>query len=109
MLPKVTERARRKSCFGTERRRAIELAIAARNRRKFKGRFYTCGKMGHMSKDCKSKEANAFEASTEGLAETGCIDIASVDLNALEIGTVQLLEERPQDGKCGPSGVCTKG
>ena len=33
MLPKVPEWSRRKSCFGTERRRAIELAIAARNRR----------------------------------------------------------------------------
>ena len=55
-----------------------------------------------MSKDCKSKEANAFEASTEGLAETGCIDVASIDLNALETGAVQVLEERPQDGKYGP-------
>ena len=38
---------------------------------------------GHMSKDCRSKETSAFEAGDE-LAETGCIEMASVDLNALE-------------------------
>ena len=42
-----------------------------------------------MSKDCRSKEASTFEAGDE-LAETGCIEMASVDLNAFEIGAVQL-------------------
>ena len=62
------------------------------NKEKFKGKCYKCGKTGHMSKDCRSKETSAFEAGDE-LAETGCIEIASVDLNALEIGAVQLPEK----------------
>ena len=44
------------------------------------------------SKGCRSKETSAFEAGDE-LAETGCIEMASVDLNALEIGAVQLPEK----------------
>ena len=44
-----------------------------------------------MSKDCRSKETGAFEAGDE-LEETGCIEMASVDSNALEIGAVQLPE-----------------
>ena len=62
------------------------------NKEKFKGRCYKCGKTSHMSKDCRSKETSAFEAGDE-LAETGCIEMASVDLNALEIGAVQLPEK----------------
>ena len=49
--------------------------------------------MGHMSKDCRSQETSAFEAGEEGLAETGRVDMESIDLNALEIGAVQLLEK----------------
>ena len=48
------------------------------NKEKFKGKCYKCGKTGHMSKDCRSKETKAFEAG-DGLAETGCIEVASVD------------------------------
>ena len=62
------------------------------NKKEFKGRCYKRGKIGHMSKDCRSKETSAFEAGDE-LAETRCIEMASIDLNALEIGAVQLLEE----------------
>ena len=62
------------------------------NKEKTKGKCYKCGKTGHMSKDCRSKETSAFEAGDE-LAETGCIDMAGVDLNALEIGAVQLPEK----------------
>ena len=61
------------------------------NKEKFKGKCYKCGKTGHMSKGCRSKETSAFEAGEE-LAETGCVEMASVDLNALEIGAVQLPE-----------------
>ena len=45
-----------------------------------------------MSKDCRSKDTSAFEAGEE-LAETECIEMASVVLNALEIGAVQLSEK----------------
>ena len=62
------------------------------NKEKFKGKCYKCGKTGHMLKGCRAKETSAFEAGDE-LAETGCIEMASVDLNALEIGAVQLLEK----------------
>ena len=36
-----------------------------------------------MSKDCRSKETTELETSEEGLTETRCIDMASIDLNAL--------------------------
>ena len=62
------------------------------NKETFKGKCYKCGKTGHRSKECRSKETSAFEAGDE-LAETGCIDMASVDLNALDIGAVQLTEK----------------
>ena len=45
-----------------------------------------------MSKDCRSKETSAFEAGDE-LEETGCIEMASIDLNVLEIGAVQVPEK----------------
>ena len=55
----------------------------------FKGKCFKCCKIGHMSKDCRCKRS-------EGTwAETGCIDTVSIDLNALEIGAVQLPEARP--------------
>ena len=62
------------------------------NKEKFKSRCYKCGKTGHMSKDCRSKKKSAFEAGDE-LAQTRCIEMASVDLNALEIEAVQLREK----------------
>ena len=53
-----------------------------------------CGKSGHMSKDCRSKESNAFEVGEEEpLSENGCFDMASIELNALEIESVQVPEE----------------
>ena len=38
-------------------------------------------------------EMSAFVPGEEGLAETECVDMASVDLNALEIEALQLLEK----------------
>ena len=37
-----------------------------------------------------------FEASNRGLAETRCVDMVNVDLNALEIGAVLLLVKNHQ-------------
>ena len=54
--------------------------------------FARSGKINRMSKDCTSKESSAFEAGDE-LAETGCIEMASIHLNATEIGAVQPPEE----------------
>ena len=62
------------------------------NKKQFKGKHEKCGKMGHVLKDCRSNETSAFEAGDE-LAETGCIEMASIDLNALEIGAVQWPEK----------------
>ena len=56
---------------------------------KFKGECFKFGKTGHMSEDGRSEDTSAFEADEE-LAETECIEMASVVLNALEIGAVQL-------------------
>ena len=39
----------------------------------------------------RSREASMFEASKRSLAETRCVDMVNVDLNALEIGAVLLL------------------
>ena len=47
-----------------------------------------------MSKDCRSKETSAFEVDEEEpLSETGCFDMASIELNALEIGSLPMSEE----------------
>ena len=61
----------------------------------FKGKCFKCGKTGHMSKDCRCKRSEGTRSQRDGLAETGCIDTVSIDLNTLEIGAVQLPEGRP--------------
>ena len=48
---------------------------------------------GHMSKECRSKETNAFEVVEEEPSEHGCLDMASIELNALDVGSVQVSEE----------------
>ena len=62
------------------------------NKKEFESKCCMCGKIGHMSKDCRSKETSASEAGDE-LAETGFTEMASLDLNALEIGAVQFTEK----------------
>ena len=46
-----------------------------------------------MPKDCRSRDTSAFEAGEDGSAETGRIEMARIDLNAWEIGAVQLPEK----------------
>ena len=46
---------------------------------------------GRSKRKLKCKR-HKFVASERGLAETGCGDVVGVDLNALEIGAVSLLE-----------------
>ena len=50
---------------------------------------HECGKFGL---GMNAREASAFEASKRVLAETTYVDMARVDLNTLEIGSVSLLE-----------------
>ena len=47
-----------------------------------------CGKFGL---GVRSREASVFEASKRSLAETRCVDMMNVDLNALENGSMLLL------------------
>ena len=56
-----------------------------------------CHKRGKFGLGMSSREASVFEASKKGLAETGCVDTVSVDLDALEIG----LLERNHEIQCG--------
>ena len=50
-----------------------------------------CHKCGKLGLDVRSREASVFEASKRSLAETRCVDMVNVDLNALEIGAVMML------------------
>ena len=50
-------------------------------------RQVTCRRIADPKKRARSKQAK------RGLADTGCIEVASTDLNALEIGAVQLTEK----------------
>ena len=58
-----------------------------RNKREFK----CCHECGKFDLGVRSREASVFEASKRSLAETRCVDMVNVDLNALEIGAVLLL------------------
>ena len=64
-----------------------------RSRRELKFECQQCGKFGL---GMYSREASAFEASERGLAETRFVDMARVDLNALEIGSVLLPGRKSQ-------------
>ena len=84
VLPKVLARNRtQRSYAGVARRKAMKRPNVVRSKRTTKvesrkvprkatakGQFYKCGKIGHVSKDCRSKEAKAFEAGDE-LAQMG--------------------------------------
>ena len=65
------------------------------NKSKSKGRnereFKCCHECGQFGLGVRSREASVFEASKRSLAETRCVDMVNVDLNALEIGAVLLL------------------
>ena len=47
-----------------------------------------------MSKDCRSKETNAFEVEEE---EPFCVDMSSIELNALKIGSAHVPDGKSQD------------
>ena len=51
---------------------------ARSNKKELKINRHKYGKTSHMSKDCRSKETSAFEVGEDGLAETGCIEMASI-------------------------------
>ena len=92
VFPKVLARNRtQRSCVGIARRKGhracrqrqwkVERFAKERTTGKISkaNKCHKCGKIGHMSKDCRSKETSALEAGDE-LAETGCIEMASIDL-----------------------------
>ena len=60
-----------------------------RNERRLKCKCHECGKFGL---GMNASEASAFEASKRVLAETTYVDMARVDLNTLEIGSLSLPE-----------------
>ena len=60
-----------------------------RSETRLKCKGHECGKFGL---GMNAREASAFEASKRVWAETTYVDMASVDLNTLEIGSVSLLE-----------------
>ena len=111
VLPKVPERARtRRSCVGSARRKVIELPIVARNRgtttRAVEG-FEERRQQRKRQKEGVQRQVLQvwqYGSHVEGLHRVhskqakkawlrlGCIEKASIDLNALEIGVVQLLE-----------------
>ena len=64
-----------------------------RSERRLKCKCHECGKFGL---DVNAREASVFEASKRGLAETTYVDMASVDLHTLEIGSVSLLERNQE-------------
>ena len=68
-----------------------------KNEREFKCKYHKCSEFGL---GMYFREASAFEASKRGSAETRYVDMASVDLNSLEIGSV-LLPERNREIQMG--------
>ena len=54
---------------------------------------FECDKFGL---GVRSRQASVFEGSKRRLAETRCVDMANVDLNALEMGAV-VAREKSQD------------
>ena len=68
-----------------------------KNQKEFKCKYHKCSELGL---GMYFREASAFETSKRGLAETGYVDMASLDLNSLEIGSV-LLPERNREIQMG--------
>ena len=64
---------------------------ARSNKKELKINCHKYGKKSHMSKDCRSRETSAFEVGEDGLAETGCIEMESIQF--LMFGRVQLSEK----------------
>ena len=90
-VPQETERCRQGKIERCEEKAMAKAPEKARNGSK--ANVLEGEKSGHMSKDCTSKETNAFEADDEEpLSEPGCFDMASIKFNALEIGSVQASE-----------------
>ena len=68
-----------------------------KNQKEFKCKYHKCSEF---DLGMYLREASAFDASKRGLAETGYVGMASLDLNSLEIGSV-LLPERSREIQIG--------
>ena len=67
---------------------------AGKSKKVFEGKSFKCGKSGHVSRDCRSKETNELDMNKEEpLSEDVSFVMASVELNALEIGSVRMKDE----------------
>ena len=98
VLPKVPARVRtQKLCVGSARGRAIDKGQSKGSKIGRQQRTRSSRASAASVANRRSKETGAFEAGEEGLAETGCIEMAIIDLNALEIEAVQLPERDEQD------------
>ena len=86
MLPRVLEEARTQNLCAQSTGTRIGDS-KGKSKREFKCK---CHKHSEFRLGMYSREGSAFEASKRGLAETRYVDMASVDLNALEIGSVLL-------------------
>ena len=53
-------------------RRKATAKVPKKGRKGFEGKCFKCGKSEHMSKDCRSKETNAFEVDEEEAGEPFC-------------------------------------
>ena len=63
------------------------------NKKELKGTCYKCGKAGHMPKDCRAEETKCIRSRRRRLGRDWVNRVASIDLNSMEIGAVQLPEE----------------
>ena len=97
MLPRIVEETgTQSSCFGpardmTSECRKMQLHVTVKGfeEKQTQGRnkreFFKCHECGKFGMGVRSREASVFEAGNRGLAETRCVDMVNVDLNALEI------------------------
>ena len=100
-LPQDTQGPRQGTVQGFEERRQPR----KRQEEAVQGQVQQVWQDGSHVEGLQIQRTSAFETGEEGLAENGCVEVASIDLHALEVGEVQLPEKDPQDS-CWDRIVC---